>query len=136
MRLQDIMTAPVETIGLQEKAYVANERMWRKQIHHLVVMEGERLAGVISDTDLGGEQARSIPDHLEVRDVMTPVVVTAEPAMTVGRAVRIFRERKIHCLPVVSSGRLVGIVTDTDIEDLVRRQGYPPLQSLRKAPKA
>jgi CBS domain-containing protein len=143
MRLQDIMNRNVETISPADTVVLANELMWRKQIHHLIVVEGQTVVGVLSDNDLGGPGAGEIPDDQRVRDVMTADVVMGAPEMTVDRAINIFRERNLNCLPVMEKNRLVGIVTSTDMENLAKRgtsnrkyegkdtQAYPPLQNLR-----
>jgi CBS domain-containing protein len=136
MRVQDIMSRRLETISPHEPVVLANELMWRKSIHHLVVLDGNQLVGIVTDTDLGEE----IPDELRVADVMSREVVTAEPTMTVDRALHIFRERHLQCLPVIENGRLAGIVTASDIERLAARGpgkvvgqeargGYPPLNA-------
>jgi acetoin utilization protein AcuB len=138
MRLQDIMNRFVETISPKESVVAANELMWRKRFHHLVVVDGNQVVGVISDTDLGGDQGEQIPDNQRVQDVMTANTVTADPQMTVDRAINIFRERHLHCLPVLENGHLVGIVTATDIKNLAKRGApnskasgpYPPLNGL------
>lgn len=137
MRVRDIMSHSVETITPAESAVFANELMWRKQIHHLVVMQDQALVGVLSDTDLGGGETATIADNLRVEDVMTRDVVRAEPDMRVDRAINIFRERKISCLPVLEDGKLLGIVTTTDIQRLASRgvdqsAPYPPLNHLRE----
>lgn len=146
MRLQDIMQRQVETISPEASVVSANEQMWRKQIHHLVVVNGQRqVVGVISDTDLGGSRTDHLPADKQVKHYMTTDVVTESPTATVDRAINLFRHRQIHCLPVVSDGCLVGMVTDADIHRLVHRgrsqppfRGnaaggpYPPLHGLRQ----
>jgi len=132
------MNRSVETISPKESVIVANELMWRKRFHHLVVMDGNQVVGVLSDQDLGGDQSEQIPDNQRVQDVMTTNTVVADPQMTVDRAINIFKERHLHCLPVLEDGRLVGIVTATDILNLARRGApgsnaagpYPPLNGL------
>ena len=121
MRVQDIMNRKVETVSPEDGVVFANELMWRRCIHHLVVVEGDRVVGVLSDTDLGGPNAPEISDSQRIRDGMTADPVTVAPAVTVDRAVNILWERGIHCLPVLDGQRLVGIVTSTDIENLAKR---------------
>ncbi len=133
MRLQDIMSRQVETIGHDQSVVRANELMWRKRMHHLIVMRGNDIVGVISDTDLGGEETDSIPDDLQVHKVMSARVVTARPDTTVRDAVNLMRGHKIRCLPVLDEGnKLVGIVTMSDIERLEKRgAAQPPLEGER-----
>ncbi len=144
MRLQDIMHRNVKTVSPQDTVVFANDLMWRQGIHHLVVMENNQVVGVLSDIDLGGPEAREIPDGQQVFEVMTRELVTGLPQMTVDRAANIFRERRISCLPVIAEGALVGIVTTTDIMTLAKRGAarppfaginaeapYPPLNNPR-----
>lgn len=132
MRLQDIMTSAVETIGEYDSAIQANERMWRKQIHHLVVMRNHQIVGVVSDTDLGGDGAEEIPNNLLVKDVMSTKVVTVKPNTKIREASNLMQGNQIHCLPILNDeGYLVGIVTKTDIEMLEKRgTAHEPFQGL------
>jgi CBS domain-containing protein len=52
---------------------------------------------------------------LRVKEVMSEPAITISPEATIKEAARLMIERKIGCLPVVEGGRLVGIVTETDI---------------------
>ena len=139
MRLQDIMQRNVETIAPQDSVVMANELMWRKSIHHLVVVDGGKVVGILSDTDLGGDKANEIPDNQRVSSVMSSQAIVAEPTMTVDRAMHIFEGRQLHCLPILDGGKLVGIVTATDIMNLAKRgvpntatgKPYPPLNSMK-----
>jgi acetoin utilization protein AcuB len=140
MRLQDIMHRSVETVSPNDSVVVANELMWRKSIHHLVVMNDGVVVGVLSDKDLGGDAAQELPDNQRVVDVMSAHTVVGDPHMTVDRALHIFQQRHMHCLPVMDQGKLVGIVTGTDIMSLAKRGApnkngsgpYPPLQGLQQ----
>jgi CBS domain-containing protein len=55
MRLEEIMTSRVVTIGPDEPASTAWSRMERERIRHLVVVESGRIVGVLSERDLGGQ---------------------------------------------------------------------------------
>lgn len=122
MRLQDIMTAEVETIAADKSVVFANELMWRKQIHHLVVLRDEEIVGILSDRDLGGPEAETLPDDLQVHKVMSAAVVTARPDTTVKDAANLMQGRSINCLPVITdTGKLVGIVTSSDLDRLVKQ---------------
>ncbi len=64
--------------------------------------------------------AQTWPDTLRVRELMTPAPVTIRPSDTVGAAWRTMRGRRLRHLPVVGTdGRLVGIVTDRDLRQVV-----------------
>ena len=77
MKLSDIMTTNLVTIGPDETAGEAWSRMERERIRHLVVMEDGRLVGILSIQDLGGRQGEAVREGRTVRELMTPRVVTA-----------------------------------------------------------
>ncbi len=117
MRLHEIMSPRVVTIGPKEAASEAWTRMRRGGIRHLVVMEARRLVGVLSERDLGGRAGADIRKGRRVRDLMTPHVASAAPESTVREAADLMRKRLIGSLPVLDDDRLVGIVTATDVFD-------------------
>jgi CBS domain-containing protein len=89
-------------------------------------MDGARLVGVLSQRDLFqaalartlgyGTVARTrILRTIAVKEVMSEPPVTVEATAPVGEAARIMVEGKIGCLPVLDRGRLVGLVTETDL---------------------
>lgn len=94
------------------------------RIHHLpVVEEGDRLAGIVSDTDLrnatldvfGGGDRGDSGRPVSVGEIMTREVVTLSPGDTLDDAMLALSRERIGALPVVDRGRLVGIVTKADI---------------------
>jgi CBS domain-containing protein len=123
MRLQDLMKRSVETITPGESADVASERMRQRRIHHLVVLDGRRVAGVVSQRDIATKAARA---GRTVEDVMSSPAVTAEPQMTVRHAANLLRGRTLGCLPVLERDKLVGIVTITDLLELIGRGAERP----------
>jgi acetoin utilization protein AcuB len=86
-------------------------------IRHVLVMDGERLAGIASNRDLRGlageAQARLLPGS-PVSEVMSenPVTVSAETPLTA--AARAMLERKIGALPVLEGTQAIGILTKSD----------------------
>lgn len=133
MRLADIMETAVDTIGLDDSAEAAWERMRLGRIHHLVVMNEHAMAGVISDRDLGGARGARLRDGRQVRDLMTPNVVAAAPTTTVREAANLMRGRSIGCLPVVQKGSLRGIITVTDLLELIGRGAERPVARSERA---
>jgi acetoin utilization protein AcuB len=84
---------------------------------------------VVSSHDLGGSEAgESARRGKSVAEVMTSRPVTVAPDTTVREAANRLRGRKIGCLPVVEKGRLVGIVTTTDLLDLLGRGAERPVE--------
>lgn len=129
MRLQEIMSKSVETIPYDHPAELAWERMKQQRIHHLVVMRGHEVVGVLSSEDLGGAQGEYHRRDQIVSDMMSPRPVTASPQTTVREAANLLRGRSIGCLPIMEKEKLVGIVTVTDLLELIGRG------TSREAPK-
>lgn len=119
MRMFEIMTPDVETISPDDDSVTAWNRMRVAGIHHLVVVDDDAIVGIVSERDLGG---RVGPKQKQlVRDVMNVHVVTIEAEATIKRAANVLRGRSIGCLPVVRGDELVGIVTTTDMLELLGR---------------
>jgi acetoin utilization protein AcuB len=127
MRVREFMTRNVETVEERVPASEAAERMRASRIRHLVVVRGREVRGVLSDRDVAG--AADGP----VGGLMIEDPVTAAPDDTLRRAANLLRGNRVGCLPVVDGGRVVGIVTTTDILDLVGRGAERPVaESLRR----
>ena len=85
----------------------------------LLVMQGQELAGIVSERDYARKVillGRS-SSTTAVREIMSTPVVTLPPESTVDTAMRLMTERRIRHLPVVDAGRVVGVVS---IGDLVK----------------
>ncbi len=131
MKVRDLMKEMVETISLDESAVDAWARMRRRGIRHLVVTRGGQVAGVVSDRDLGGARGEALRKGRKVGDVMSAHVVCTSPETTVRQAANLMRGRTIGCLPVVDDGRLVGIITVSDLLDLIGKGIESPVPNGR-----
>ncbi len=116
MQLREIMSHPVFTIRSNETANDGWDRMREQRVRHLVVMQDSKVVGVISRHDLsgphGGGRRRM---GRSVGELMSTAVVMATPATTVKRAALLMRDRAIGCVPIVQRGRVIGIVTISDL---------------------
>lgn len=141
MRLNEIMSTDVLTAEPNESAPSASERMKQQRIHHLVVMEGNALIGVISSRDLQGQSESDPRATRTVAELMTKTPITASPRTTAREAANRLRGRTIGCLPVVEGKKVVGIITTSDLLDLIGRgaagrTGERPRPSIfRRAPR-
>jgi acetoin utilization protein AcuB len=126
IRVLDIMTAdPMVTTpnATVEEAYTTMKRLG---FRHMPVVDKGRLVGIISTTDVGRLGA-TIPELMarNVAHAMTPDPLTISPEATIEVAAAQMGLKKINCLPVVSEGRLVGIVTTYDLLDALVRRPCP-----------
>jgi acetoin utilization protein AcuB len=133
MLVRDIMRTAV-VVATPDTTVVEAVRLARERgIRHLPVLEGPRLVGIVSDRDLkraivpaeavdGGRQGR-LP-AVRVREIMSREVLTVGAGVPVENAARVMVRERVGALPVTEEGRLVGIVTETDVLALfVRAMG-------------
>jgi CBS domain-containing protein len=111
----------VETIAADASVLDAVHRLGEKRIGALLVTEGGRIAGIMSERDVIYCLRNHGPDVLQspVSQVMTAPAITAETSMTVLSALALMTQRRIRHLPIVEDGDLKGIVS---IGDLVKHR--------------
>jgi CBS domain-containing protein len=140
MRVYEVMSKAVETVRPAVHASEAKNRMRQRKIHHLVVSEGSRLQGIVSDRDLGGPKLPKLPKALgkwTVGDLMTSPVVTVTSRTPVRRAAALMKGRSIGSLVVTSAnGKVAGIVTVSDLLELLARKPERHSNRDRRARKA
>jgi len=142
--VRDIMTTPVSTARPTEPVGDVLERIHRLGIGGVPVVSRGKLVGIFSQSDLArllkertqltpsGTLVEIVTDSnpelsggiwkrhagalrkVRVRDAMTPDPITVAPDVPVEKAARLMTEERVHRLPVVEGGRLVGIVTPRD----------------------
>jgi len=129
MQVRDIMSREVVSIGTSESCLDAVVRMQRVRARHLPVINREGLlVGIVTDRDLrrqlfsppvfealGSTRVDLLLDRVHVAEIMSTDLVTATPDMTLGEAASTMREERVGSLPVVDQGRVVGILTETDL---------------------
>ena len=126
MKVQDIMTTPAVTVGLDLPVLEARQVMERQRIRHLPVTDGGRLMGIVTDRDirlnmpspatsLSVWEINFLIAKLTVGSVMRRAVITIDAHRDAAEAARIMLDHKIGALPVVDGGAVVGIVTETDM---------------------
>jgi CBS domain-containing protein len=123
----DPITAP-PSLSLPE----ALQLMAKYKIRRLPIVDKDKLVGIVTRGDLRGaqpSQATSLSifelhylvGRITLEQIMTRGPLTVSDTATIQEAARIMLERKISGLPVVRDGRLVGIITESDIFRLVVR---------------
>ena len=127
MTVQSVMTANPYTVTEHDPVTDAQTLMRREKIHRLpVVNNAKKLIGIVSEKDLlyatpspattlNVYEMSNLLSKLKVETVMTRKVITVTSHTLVEDAARILVDNNIGGLPVVDDGKLVGIVTESDL---------------------
>jgi len=109
----------VWTVELDATVFEALSRMAEKEIGALMVMDGPRLVGIISERDYARKivlLGRTSPNTL-VKEIMTSHVVYTQLEQSIEECMALVTEKRIRHLPVIDEGKLVGVIS---IGDLVK----------------
>ncbi len=120
MKVKDIMTKNVKTISPNATMEEAAQEMRKNKIGCLVVVEGEKPIGIITERDLAYKiiaQGKSL--ETKVKEVMSSDLKTIEKDADIKQAAKLMASHVIRRLPVVEKGKLIGIVT---IDDIMRAE--------------
>jgi acetoin utilization protein AcuB len=126
MHVTELMTAPPIAASPDMPVVEARQLMVDKRIRHLLVTDGAKLLGIVTDRDirlnlpspatsLSVWEINYLLARLTVDSVMTKTVVTVDPRRDARDAAQLMLSHKIGALPVVDGGKLVGIITETDL---------------------
>ena len=102
-----------------DSVFAALELLARYEVGALVVMEGPRLVGIVSERDYTRKvalQGRSSKETL-VSEIMTAQVLTVSPRTGTRACMQLMSDRKIRHLPVVEQGTVMGMISIRDIMD-------------------
>jgi CBS domain-containing protein len=106
-------------VNPDDTVFDAVKLMSEKSVGALLVMEGERLVGIVTERDyarkviLEGKSSKQTP----VRDVMTKRVLYVGPERTIEECMALITDKRVRHLPVVENNRVIGVVS---IGDLVK----------------
>lgn len=116
MIVRDVMNRNVIATKPDTSIRKAAEIMTQRHIGSLIVLEDEKIAGIITETNvLHAVAEKKDPDATAVADVMTKDVITIGPSKKIEDAVELMIKYRIKKLPVVDNEKLVGVVTASDI---------------------
>ena len=136
--MRDVMTRKVKTIGAKETIRQAAAAMTRFGIGSLVVVNGDRPIGIVTEGNVSRAVGKGLdPGRTSVEEVMRPKLVTTSPNARLEEASKVMTEENVKKLPVLENGKLVGIITQTDVsascyslvstlKELVRTRYKPP----------
>lgn len=135
MRVYEVMSTDIETVKPKVAASEAKTRMKQRKIHHLVVADGAKLQGIVSERDLGGARLPKVLGKFTVSDLMTSPVLTVTTRTPLRRAATLMKGQSVGSLVVTSAnGKVAGIVTVSDLLSLIARTPeHKSNRDLRKA---
>ena len=129
MTIRELMSGGLITVRRETPVLEARDLMVKERIRHLLVTDTDTrgtLVGIVTDRDirlnlpsratsLSVWEINHLLTELTVEQVMTQSVITVGPDRPARDAARLMLDHKIGALPVLDDGRLVGIITETDI---------------------
>jgi CBS domain-containing protein len=132
--VREIMMGSPVTLKPEDTLDLANDVISLGRIRHIPVLAEGRLVGLLSERDLIGAAANHIfglkqksksalLKTVVINAIMKKKVITVAPDTTIKDAARLMADKKIGCVPVVSAGALVGLLTTTDILRYVESLG-------------
>jgi len=115
--VRDVMTENVRTVRPNSTITEVVRKMNKFEVGSVVVVDGEKPVGLITERDILRRvlEVTLAAEAMKAKEVMSSPLVTVEDEVTIEQAARIMADRRIKKLPVVKEGKLVGIVTSTDI---------------------
>jgi len=115
--VRDVMTENVRTVRPNSTITEVVRKMNKFEVGSVVVVDGEKPVGLITERDILRRvlEVTLAAEAMKAKEVMSSPLVTVGDEVTIDQAARIMADRRIKKLPVVKEGKLVGIVTSTDI---------------------
>lgn len=131
--VSEIMTKDPITVTQDQTLYEANKLFGQHNIRHIPVVEKGHLIGMVSQTDLlrisyadlDEKDEAVVPavyEMFNIGDIMTRVPVFVDISSTIKETAEILARQSFHSLPVLDQGKLVGIVTTTDLINYLLKQ--------------
>lgn len=137
MTIRELMTGGLITVRPETPVLHARDLLAKEKIRHLLVTgPGGALAGIVTDRDirlnlpsratsLSAGEINHLLIKLTVGEIMTRSVITIGPDRPAREGARLMLDHKIGALPVLDDGRLIGIITETDIVRAFVRKTAP-----------
>jgi len=130
MKIADLMSTRLFTVSPDDSVEGAVRLLQQRGVRHLLVLDGRDLVGILSDRDIKralDPQKRQrkkllnlgglffLLEPILVREIMTGNPTSISPSATAQEAAALMVSKRFGALPVVKGGKLIGVVTDTDL---------------------
>lgn len=117
IRVKEVMTKPAIKINYNKTVQQAAKEMAKHRVGSIIIVKGKSPIGIITETDLNKKIVAPAKDprKLKATDIMSSPIVFSDPDEDVVTAVEKMEKHRVKRLPVISKGKIVGIITNTDI---------------------
>ena len=120
--IESIMSTDLITLAPTDTVAEARNLMHNNRIHHLPVVDEDKLVGLVTltnvlaatDSFLRDQENRIHAADVRVKDIMVTDIATIDEHASLRQAAMFIEKHNIGCLPIVTDGQLRGIITDTD----------------------
>ncbi len=141
VKVRQYMTAEPQTLEITRSLLDAALLLRRAHLRHIPILENGRLVGILTDRDvariapsrltpLPEEEYNRVFEGTSVAKIMTKEPLSTTPDSPLGEAVALLHTKRLGCLPVLEGGKLVGIITVTDmlraLQDFIGAVSSPP----------
>jgi len=115
--VRDTMVMNVKTVRVDDSALDAVKKMNKFRIGSIVVVSGDRPVGIITERNILQRVVEPgiDPMVIKAKEIMSTPLIAIEPHAPLEEAARLMVRHGIKKLPVVDDGRLVGIITTSDL---------------------
>jgi CBS domain-containing protein len=115
--VKSIMTKPVVTIDINKNAKQAGELIKRTRKGALIVVKDNKPVGILTDSDLIKKVVakNTLPSKIKIKNIMSKPLITVSSDEDIVVATKKLKRSSIKRLPVVDKGKIVGIISLTDI---------------------
>ena len=127
MKISEIMTKAAVTDSAADTLADACDRMRQAQTSSLLVMDGERLIGIVTERDVVKSVAHGLDaKETRLKDIMTTDIVTIGPMTTLKEAAEIMAGKWIRHLPIVEGSKVVGMISQRDLTGVLAKALHEP----------
>ena len=115
--VRDFMSTNVKTIRTDATVKEAVSKMNKFRIGSIIVMEGKRPVGIITERDILERIVEPCiePTAIRAKEIMSSPIISTSPDVNIEDAARLMAAKKIKKLAVIENGKLIGIVTSMDL---------------------
>ncbi len=115
--VKDVMSKKVNTIEENKSVFQASKIMAKSRRGYVIVLKKNKPVGILTDSDILEKVISKGKDvkKIKVKEVMSSPLITISPDVDISEVSRIMRKNLIKRIPVVDKGKLIGVITDSDI---------------------